>query len=152
MSLTYAQAKLVKGTIPTLQEHGEHIATVFYKTMLKENPDLNNYFNPVNMKSGRQPRALTGLILAYASNISHISELTPKFERVAHKHASLGIQPEHYDIVCKYLMRSFAAVLGPNMTTDVRVSLEIIRITLLSTASLRNSAGSARTDQIRHWM
>ncbi|KAK9791876.1 putative nitric oxide dioxygenase [Seiridium cardinale] len=122
MSLTYEQMKLVKSTIPTLHEHGEHISTVFYKTMLKEHPELNNYFNAVNMKSGRQPRALTKLILAYAANISHISELTPKFERVANKHASLGIQPDHYDIVCKYLMRSFAAVLGPNMTTDVRVA------------------------------
>ncbi|KAH6661330.1 globin-like protein [Truncatella angustata] len=122
MALTYNQMKLVKGTIPTLREHGEHISTVFYKTMLKDHPELNNYFNAVNMKSGRQPRALTQLILAYASNISHISELTPKFERVANKHVSLGIQPDHYEIVCKYLMRAFAAVLGPAMDTDVRVA------------------------------
>lgn len=122
MSLTYEQMKLVKGTIPTLQEHGEHISTVFYKTMLKEHPELNNYFNAVNMKNGTQPRALTKLILAYASNISHISELTPKFERVANKHVSLGIQPDHYEIVCKYLMRAFSAVLGPKMTSEVRMA------------------------------
>ncbi|KAI4601222.1 hypothetical protein KJ359_012412 [Pestalotiopsis sp. 9143b] len=122
MALTYEQTRLVKGTIPQLQDHGEHIATVFYKTMLKEHPDLNNYFNAVNMKNGSQPRALTKLILAYASNISHISELTPKFERVANKHVSLGIQPDHYEIVCKYLMRAFAAVLGPRMTPEVRTA------------------------------
>jgi nitric oxide dioxygenase len=122
MALSYEQMKLVKGTIPTLHDHGEHIATVFYKTMLKEHPELNNYFNAVNMKNGTQPRALTKLILAYASNISHISELTPKFERVANKHVSLGIQPDHYEIVCKYLMRAFAAVLGPKMTPEVRTA------------------------------
>lgn len=122
MALSYQQLKLVRGTIPLLQEHGEHIATVFYKTMLKEHPDLNNFFNAVNMKKGTQPRALCKLILAFASNISHISELVPMLERVAHKHTSLGIQPEHYDIVCKYLMRAFAAVLGPTMTSEVRLA------------------------------
>lgn len=122
MSLTYGQMRLVKGTIPILQDHGEHISTVFYKTMLKEHPELNNYFNAINMKNGSQPRALTKLILAYASNISHISELSPKFERVANKHVSLGIQPDHYEIVCKYLMRAFAAILGPKMTSEVRIA------------------------------
>jgi nitric oxide dioxygenase len=122
MALTYQQLKLMRGTIPVLQEHGEHIATVFYKTMLKEHPDLNNFFNAVNMKLGSQPRALCKLILAFASNISHISELVPMLERVAHKHTSLGIKPEHYDIVCKYLMRAFSAVLGPTMTSEVRLA------------------------------
>lgn len=120
MALTYQETKLVKNTIPVLREHGEHIATVFYKTMLKEHPELNDYFNSVNMRSGSQPRALTSLILAFASNISHLSELGEKLERVANKHCSLGIQPDHYEIVGKYLMRAFSAVLGSAMTEEVR--------------------------------
>ncbi|ORY63482.1 globin-like protein [Pseudomassariella vexata] len=122
MAMTYKEMMLVKGTIPTLHENGEHIATVFYKTMLKDHPDLNNYFNSVNMRNGRQPRALTSVILTFASNISHISELTPKLERVANKHVSLGIRPEDYEIVGKYLMRAFAAVLGEDMTPEIRVA------------------------------
>lgn len=122
MSLSYQEAKLVKGTIPALKEHGEHIATVFYKTMLRNHPELNNYFNSVNMQNGSQPRALTSLILAFASNISHISELIPMMERVAQKHTSLNIQAEDYDIVGKFLLRAFAAVLGPAMTPDVRLA------------------------------
>ncbi|KAI1493612.1 globin-like protein [Biscogniauxia mediterranea] len=122
MALTRAEADLVKETIPALRMHGEHISTVFYKTMLRDHPDLNNYFNSVNMHTGRQPRALTALILAFASNIVNISELTPKLERVAQKHASLNIQPEHYEIVGRYLMRAFGAVLGPAMTPEVKTA------------------------------
>ncbi|RYO90020.1 hypothetical protein DL764_008501 [Monosporascus ibericus] len=122
MSLSYNEAKLVRATIPSLRDHGEHIATVFYKTMLRNHPELNDYFNNANMQSGAQPRALTSLILAFASNINHISEIIPMMERVAQKHASLNIQAEDYDIVGKYLLRAFAAVLGPNMTTDVRLA------------------------------
>ncbi|KAI2619774.1 globin-like protein [Hypomontagnella submonticulosa] len=122
MALNYKESKLVKDTIPALRQHGEHISTVFYKTMLRDHPELHNYFNTVNMHTGKQPRALTALILAFASNIVNISELTPKLERVAQKHASLNIQPEHYEIVGKYLLRAFSAVLGPAMTTDVKLA------------------------------
>ncbi|KAI0886332.1 globin-like protein [Annulohypoxylon maeteangense] len=120
--LNSQETKLVKDTLPALRQHGEHISTVFYKTMLRDHPDLHNYFNNVNMHTGKQPRALTSLILAFASNIVNISELTPKLERVAQKHASLNIQPEQYEIVGKYLLRAFSAVLGPSMTPDVKLA------------------------------
>ncbi|KAI2778046.1 globin-like protein [Daldinia loculata] len=122
MALNYKESRLVKDTLPSLRQHGEHIATVFYKTMLRDHPELHNYFNTVNMHTGKQPRALTTLILAFASNIVNISELTPKLERVAQKHASLNIQPEQYEIVGKYLLRAFSAVLGPAMTPDVKLA------------------------------
>ncbi|RWA05215.1 hypothetical protein EKO27_g9896 [Xylaria grammica] len=120
--LTRREAELVNETIPALRQHGEHISTVFYKSMLRDHPELNHYFNSVNMHTGRQPRALTALILAFASNIVNISELTDKLERVAQKHASLVIHPEHYEIVAKYLIRAFSAVLGPAMTPEVNVA------------------------------
>ena len=81
MALTYEQTKLVKATVPALREHGETIAATFYKNMIRDHPDLNNYFNSVNQKNGRQPRALTSVILSFASNISNLYELIPKLER-----------------------------------------------------------------------
>ncbi|KAJ2987744.1 hypothetical protein NUW58_g4339 [Xylaria curta] len=122
MTLTRHEAALVNETIPALRQHGEHISTVFYKSMLRDHPELNHYFNSVNMHTGKQPRALTALILAFASNIVNISELTPKLERVAQKHASLLIRPEHYEIVAKYMLRAFSAVLGPAMTPEVNAA------------------------------
>jgi nitric oxide dioxygenase len=61
MALTYQQSKLVRDTIPALREHGEQITTTFYRNMLRDHPELNNYFNSVNQKNGRQPRALTSV-------------------------------------------------------------------------------------------
>lgn len=122
MALTYQQAKFVKGTIPALREHGEQITTIFYQKMLADHPDLNNYFNSVNQKNGRQPRALTAVILAFASNISHVYELIPKMERMCNKHCSLGIQPQHYEIVGKYLIQAFGEILGQAMTPEVEAA------------------------------
>ncbi|KAJ2894749.1 putative globin-like protein [Zalerion maritima] len=122
MALTYQQTKLVKGTIPALREHGERITTIFYRNMLGDHPELNNYFNSVNQKNGRQPRALTSVILNFAANISHVYELIPKLERMCNKHCSLGIQPQHYEIVGKYLVAAFGEVLGPAMTPEIETA------------------------------
>ncbi|KAK1755246.1 putative flavohemo protein [Echria macrotheca] len=120
MALTYQQSKLVRDTIPMLREHGERITSIFYRNMLRDHPELHNYFNSVNQKNGRQPRALTAVILNFAANINHISELIPKFERMCNKHCSLGIKPDHYEIVGEYLIRAFGEVLGPVWTPDVQ--------------------------------
>ncbi|CAK7237620.1 hypothetical protein SBRCBS47491_010047 [Sporothrix bragantina] len=122
MSLTYKQSKLVQETLPALRQHGEQIASMFYATMLEEHPELKNHFNTVNQANGRQPRALTSIIIAFAANISHTSELIPKLERVCHKHCSLGIQPDQYAIVGEYLIKAFKAVLGPAMTPEVQAA------------------------------
>jgi nitric oxide dioxygenase len=76
----------------------------------------------VNQLNGRQPRALTAVILDFANNINHISELIPKLERMCHKHCSLGIKPEHYELVANYLIEAFGEVLGPVMTPECRVA------------------------------
>ncbi|KAL7785638.1 globin-like protein [Trichoderma ceciliae] len=122
MALTPQQVKLVRDTIPALTEHGELITTTFYRNMLKAHPELNDYFNTVNQANGRQPRALTAIILSFANNINHITELIPKMERMCQKHCSLGILPEHYDIVAKYLIAAFGEVLGPAMTPAVQIA------------------------------
>ncbi|KAL6900115.1 globin-like protein [Trichoderma evansii] len=122
MSLTAQQVKLVRETIPALTEHGELIASTFYGNMLRAHPELNDYFNTVNMANGRQPRALIAIILSFANNITQITELVPKMERMCQKHCSLGILPEHYDIVGKYLIAAFGEILGPAMTPSVQIA------------------------------
>lgn len=122
-TLSYQQMRLVKATVPALKEKGEVITSIFYKNMLRAHPELNNYFNSVNQANHRQPRALTSVILTFAGAINYdISELIPKLERMCNKHCSLGIKPEHYDIVGKYLLGAFAEVLGPAMTPETEVA------------------------------
>lgn len=122
-TLSYHQMRLVKATIPALREQGETITEIFYRNMLREHPELNNMFNSVNQANHRQPRALTSIILAFASAINYdISELIPKLERMCNKHCSLGIKPEHYEIVATYLIDAFSQVLGPAMTIETKTA------------------------------
>ncbi|KAJ5463261.1 Flavohemoprotein [Penicillium sp. IBT 31633x] len=117
--LTTQQKKIVKSTIPALQEHGVTITTLFYKRMLEEHPELKNIFNTAHQATGEQPAALAHAVWAYASNIDHPEALSTAVSRIGHKHASLGVMPEHYPIVGHHLLAAIKEVLGPAVNEQV---------------------------------
>ncbi|KAK4101168.1 oxidoreductase-like protein [Parathielavia hyrcaniae] len=117
--LTESQIAIVKATAPVLKEHGVAITTVFYGNMLRENPELHNIFSTTSQTTGRQPRALAGAVLSYATYIDDLPKLTHAVERIAHKHVSLQVAPEQYDIVGKYLIQAIGQVLGDAATPAI---------------------------------
>ncbi|KAI7780468.1 hypothetical protein LA080_015981 [Diaporthe eres] len=122
MALTYKEAQLVKGTIPFLKEHGESISDIVYSTLVKRHPELNNTLNVIHLKDGRLARALTVVILRFATSVNNISELIPKLERICNKHCTLGIKPEHYEILGGLLIETFEDVMGPALTPDAKAA------------------------------
>ncbi|KAL0934586.1 globin [Colletotrichum truncatum] len=119
MGLTQDQINIVKSTAPVLKVHGETITTLFYKDMIDTNPNLKNVFSLRNQANGEQPRALANSVLAYATYIDDLPKLKGAIERIAHKHASLYIRPEHYDIVGHHLMKAIGEVLGDALTPEI---------------------------------
>lgn len=117
-TLTTHQIDLIKSTIPVLRDHGVDITKTFYSNLLREVPELNNYFNISHQRSGSQQTALANSVFAYAANIDNLSALTSVVNRIAHKHASLGIKPDHYPIVGKYLIQAMKQVLGDKAITQ----------------------------------
>lgn len=117
--LTQDQLDIVKATAPVLKEHGVTITTVFYENMLREVPELNNIFSTTSKVTGRQPRALAAAVLGYATYIDDLGKLTHAVQRIAHKHVSLQITPEQYDIVGKYLIQAIGQVLGAAATPAI---------------------------------
>jgi nitric oxide dioxygenase len=85
-----------------------------------QNPAIRDLFNQSHHgDAGSQPRALTGAILAYASNIDNLGALAPAVERIAQKHVGLQILPEHYPYVAEALLGAIEAVLGDAATEEV---------------------------------
>ncbi|KAJ4296987.1 hypothetical protein N0V88_003903 [Collariella sp. IMI 366227] len=115
MALTYQQAKLVRDTIPALREHGEQITTTFYRNMLRDHPNLTTTSTASTRRTAGNRAPDLGHPQLRLQHQPH-QRAHPKFERMCNKHCSLGIQPEHYEIVGKYLLRAFGEVLGPAMT------------------------------------
>lgn len=110
---------LVKATVPALEAHGLTIVHEMYSRMF-QNPDIRDLFNQSHHgDAGSQPRALTGAILAYASNIDNLSALVPAVERIAQKHVGLQILPEHYPHVADALLGAIKAILGDAATDEI---------------------------------
>ncbi|MDN3568540.1 NO-inducible flavohemoprotein [Paeniroseomonas aquatica] len=118
--LSDTQRKIIKATVPALRAHGETITRTFYSAMLQAHPELLNYFNPANQRGeGGQARSLAASVLAYAANIDQLSNLDGMVERIATKHVSLEIRPEHYPIVGQYLLGAITEVLGDAATPEI---------------------------------
>ncbi|PYI24771.1 globin-like protein [Aspergillus violaceofuscus CBS 115571] len=117
--LTTQQKAIVKSTIPALQEHGVTITTLFYKRLLETHPELKNIFNTAHQATGEQPAALAHAVWAYASNIDQPEALSTAVSRIGHKHASLGVMPDHYPVVGEHLLVAIKDVLGPAVDEEV---------------------------------
>lgn len=104
----------IKETGPVLAVQGVAITDLFYKKLFINHPELKNVFNMANQAQGEQSKALAESVFMYASYIDQLATLTPMVKRIAHKHASLHIQPEHYPIVGKYLLEAIQEHLSLN--------------------------------------
>lgn len=110
---------LVKATVPALEAHGLDIVHEMYSRMF-QTAEIRDLFNQSHHgDAGSQPRALTGAILAYASNIDNLGALAPAVERIAQKHVGLQILPEHYPYVAEALLGAIKAVLGDAATEEI---------------------------------
>ncbi|PCK02922.1 MAG: flavohemoprotein [Alteromonadaceae bacterium] len=109
----------IKASVPVLREHGLTITTLFYKNMFAAHPELKHLFSRSSQAGGAQQQALAGAVYAYADNIEKPEFLSSVLNRIAHKHASLGIKPAQYTIVGKYLLGAIAQTLGDGATPEL---------------------------------
>lgn len=111
--------EIVKQITPLVAANAETVTRRFYELMFAGNPEVRAYFNQAHQHSGGQQRALAGAICAYFANIDNLGALGPAVNLVAHKHCSLGIQPEHYPIVGKHLLAAIQDVMGAAATEEI---------------------------------
>lgn len=109
----------IDASVPVLREHGLTITRTFYKNMFAEHPELTRIFNMGNQASGVQQQSLAAAVFAYAANIDNAQALGPVISRIAHKHASVGIQAKHYPIVGRHLLGAIKEVLGDAATPEL---------------------------------
>lgn len=117
--LTAEQISIIKATAPVVGNHARDITGAFYPLLFERYPHVQAYFNQTHQVQGTQREALAQALVAYASNIDELGQLSDAVSLITHKHCSLNIQPEHYDLVGECLMEAIAMVLGAAVTTAV---------------------------------
>jgi len=113
---------VIQATLPVVGENIQEIASRFYTHMFQEHPELlNGLFNRGNQADGRQQQALAGSVAAFAGFLINDPTHLPDhlLSRISHKHVSLGLSPEQYQVVHDNLMWAIVDVLGDAVTPEV---------------------------------
>ncbi|MGW8329839.1 globin domain-containing protein [Streptomyces sp. NPDC055897] len=112
----------VRATLPAV---GAAIGTIterFYERLFAARPDLlRDLFNRGNQAAGLQKQALAGSIAAFATHLVDHPDDRPDvmLNRIAHKHASLGVTAGQYETVHRHLFAAITEVLGDGVTAEV---------------------------------
>ena len=120
--LSETSRPVVQATLPVIGERIGEITKKFYAGMFAARPELlDGMFSRANQKNGAQQQALAGSIAAFASHLVQHPDSLPEsvLSRISHKHTSLGIQPDQYQIVYDYLFAAIAEDLGDAATDEV---------------------------------
>ncbi|MEU5768854.1 globin domain-containing protein [Streptomyces asoensis] len=128
--LSEQSAATVRATLPAVGAAIGEITERFYAELFAAHPDLlRDLFNRGNQAAGTQRQALAGSIAAFATRLVERTGDTPDdrpqdrpdamLTRIAHKHASLGVTPEQYEVVHEHLFAAIAGVLGEAVTPEV---------------------------------
>lgn len=128
--LSQEHADTIRATLPLVGSKIDEITPLFYATMFERHPELiDNLFNRGNQKQGAQQRALAASVATFAAALVNESVPDPRdlLERIGHKHASLGITPDQYQIVHDNLFEAIVKVLGADVVTpDVAAAWDAV--------------------------
>lgn len=119
--LSPESVSVVRATADTVIEHGEEITGRFYDRLFDAHPELLNLFNRGNQANGTQRQALAMAVAAAGAHLAGIRQvpLRAVVERIAHKHASLGVAPAQYMVVHRHLIGAIGEVLSDAATPAV---------------------------------
>jgi nitric oxide dioxygenase len=157
--LTNHARAVVEASLPAVAEHIEEIARRFYGHMFGAHPELlDGIFNRGNQAEGSQQVALAGSVAAFASALVQNPDQLPEqlLMRISHKHTSLGIRPDQYQIVHDNLFWAIADVLGEAVTPEVAAAWDevywLMADLLISQERGLYSARGVRADTVwREW-
>jgi len=120
--LSPTSLSIVRQSLPAVAAAVPEIATLFYAKLFADHPGLlSDLFNRGNQATGAQQQALAGSVARFATMVVNNPDQDPGplLARVAHKHASLGVTADQYEIVHTYLFAAIVDVLGPAVTPEV---------------------------------
>jgi nitric oxide dioxygenase len=118
--LTSEHAEIVRASLGLVGKNIGAIASRFYTRMFRAHPELlADTFNRGNQAQGAQQKALASAVATYAGILVTPDAPSPAslLSRIGHKHVSLGITEDQYDIVHEHLMAAILEVLGEAVVT-----------------------------------
>ena len=120
--MTSDQIALIKQTIPHLEQQGEQICTLFYRQLIRDNPELTEMFGVQQIAQGVPARKLANALLMYAKHLEDLESMQPLLQHIASRHNKIKIDQAFYPIVGIYLVEAIKQVLGGEIATPAIVN------------------------------
>src|SRR4051794_9313073 len=157
--LSATSRPVIEKTLPLVGANIHRIAERFYQHLFGEHPELlDGVFNRGNQADGAQQQALAGSVAGFATALIRTPEQVPErlLSRIAHKHASLGISADQYQIVHDHLFWAVVDVLGEAVTPEVAAAWDevywLMAYALINMERGLYSARGVRSDTVwRPW-
>ncbi|WP_017540767.1 globin domain-containing protein [Nocardiopsis halophila] len=157
--LSAESAAAVRATLPAVAGSLDAITARFYDTMLGDRPELlDGLFNRGNQADGGQRRALAASVAGFATALLERPDERPDtiLERIAHKHAAVGVTDDQYVVVHKYLFAAIAEELGAALTAEAAAAWDEVYWLMAGAliareARLYAGAGAEGGDTWRRW-
>ena len=102
MGISPQNLQVIRASLPAVAGAIGEVTPLFYRSMFAAHPELlSDLFNRGNQKQGAQQKALAASVATFAAQLVDPSAPDPvmMLDRIAHKHVSLGITPDQYQIV-----------------------------------------------------
>nr|WP_068154730.1 globin domain-containing protein [Rhodococcus phenolicus] len=140
---------VIEATLPAVEAHIGAISERFYERLFAAAPHLcTDLFNRTNQRNREQQKALASSIAAFAKLLvtEKPEDIDPIMARIANKHASIGIQAGHYEMIRFHLFAAIGEVLGPAVTPEVAAAWHQVYTLMAGSliaqeAALYNSVG-----------
>ncbi|MEU7579175.1 globin domain-containing protein [Streptomyces sp. NPDC041068] len=157
--LSEPSAATVRATLPVVKAAIGDITERFYGRLFEAHPELlRDLFNRGNQAAGTQRQALAGSIAAFATHLVEHPDERPDvmLNRIAHKHASLGVAADQYGIVHEHLFAAIVEVLGDAVTPEVAAAWDEVYWLMANAliaieARLYAEQGATSGDTWREW-
>lgn len=112
--MTPAQQQLIRRSWSAIEPVADDAATVFYTRLFELDPNLRNLFSHSHME--RQRGQLMEMLSVVVRYIDRLDEIMPEVRALGRRHASYGVQVDHFATVGRALLWTLEQALGDDFT------------------------------------
>ena len=113
----FMKTQLLEDSFDRIAPQATEFSAHFYETLFRHNPELEVLFKNTDQKS--QEKKLVFSLAAIVENLRSPEVLSPALQSLGAMHFEVGTLEEHYPLVGRALLESFATYLGEHWTKDV---------------------------------
>jgi hemoglobin-like flavoprotein len=117
--MTPESKALVRASFEKVKPIAVPAAELFYGRLFELDPSLKSLFKGDMAEQGRKLMSMIGTAVA---NLDRLDTLVPAVQALGRRHATYGVQDEHYVVVGAALLWTLERGLGPDFTPDVRAA------------------------------